>query len=313
MMSIYPWQLNQWQQLCNAYIKKNLSHALLLNGQIGLGKFEFAKEFAKFLLCTHHHKTDLMTACNNCKQCNLVNKETNADLHILTLEDSQVIKLEQIRNVISSINNTSQFNGFKVVIIYPAEKMNIAAANALLKSLEEPIGDSTIFILVTQQYMQLPATIRSRCQRINFYSPKLPDLKEWLKKQAVDISTDNFDSAYQLSQGAPLALRDYSTDLTQVKLLQTLNSLFVDKSWLISDCVNKLTKLPITDFIYCLQLSLTNLIKVDVKTRKEKLYNLLDDISNQKKALDRGIALNPQLIIEDYLSQIKNIRNEYAD
>lgn len=271
LQGTFPWQQPQWQQLCNAYLNKKLPHAILLNGQKGLGKFQFAKAFAKFLFCSDQTKISSMKSCNTCKQCNLIEKEINPDLQILTLEEAATsIKLEQIKNLISHTNYTAQFNHFKAAIIYPAEKMNMAAANALLKNLEEPVGKLTLFILITHQQMNLPATIRSRCQRINFHGEVAPEQ-------------------------------------TQLDLLHKLNILFTNKSWLISDCTTEFNKIPIQNFIHGLQLTLANLIKFDDKISKTSLYYLLDKMNDYKKAFDSGISLNAQLVTEDCLSSIKNV------
>lgn len=307
-MSIYPWQLSQWQFLSETFAKKKLPHAIILNGQAGLGKFQFATEFAKFVLCADQSKLSVMQACDVCKPCNLVNKESNPDLTVITLEDAKIIKLEQINTLITQTNNKSQYNGFKIAIIYPSEKMNMNAANALLKNLEEPVGASTLFLLVSHQFMQLSATIRSRCQRVNFFVPSLEDVQHWLLAQSVTTDAANFQAAYQLAQGAPLAVQGYLTDSTQVEiknLMGQLQQLTLNKFTVISEASKKLSKFPIAEFIYCLQLVVINLIKFDAKLNKEKLYDLIDDINQRKKAVESGIQLNTQLVIEDYLIKLK--------
>lgn len=309
-MNVYPWQRTEWQHLCNAFLNEKLPHAVILNGQAGLGKFQFAKEFAKFIMCSDSNKFTTLKSCNQCKQCNLINKDSNPDLYIIGLEDSNVIKLEQIKNFISQTNSTAQYNGFKIAIIYPAEKMNINAANALLKNLEEPVGAKTIFLLVSHQCMQLSATIRSRCQRINFSVPNSVETKQWLVEQAISINEEEFHCAHELAQGAPLAIYQYLTDPTTVNtkiIMEKLQQAIKQPGMLFSELSKAFSKFSASEFIYCLQLVTSRLIKDEAKIDKENLYYLNDKLMQTKKALDTGIQLNAQLVIEDYLVKLKNI------
>lgn len=308
-MNIYPWQDSQWQQLCRVYTNKRLPHAILLNGSAGLGKFDFAKEFAKFVLCSDAKKLSTLQACDVCKSCKLINTDAHPDFHLIVLEDANVIKIEQIKNLITDMNHKAHYNGFKIAIIYPAEKMNINAANALLKNLEEPVGSDTLFLLISDQLMQLPATIRSRCQRINFNVPSITIIKEWLTSQSIATDNEVFDAAYQLAEGVPLLLRQYleapeSTDTKNLMLL--LQTVINDKTMLISAASKQLVKFSLTDFFHCLQVIMSNLIKNTATLNKEKLHILLDDVNQRKKAIEKGIQLNAQLVIEEYLIKLKN-------
>lgn len=306
-MKTYPWQSSQWQQLCDAFSKERLSHAILLNGQAGLGKFHFAKEFSKFILCADSNKQSMLQPCDICKSCKLINTEAHPDFHLITIEDASVIKIDQIKNLIAEMNHKAHYNGFKIAIIYPAEKMNTNAANALLKNLEEPIGSETLFLLVSDQFMLLPATIRSRCQRINFHVPNMKIVKEWLLSQSISTD-DGFETACQLTEGAPLMLRQYlvEPELTDTKnLMQLLRTSISDKSTLISTASKQLAKFSLTDFLRCLQIIVSNRIKFNATLNKETLHTLLDEINQRKQAVENGIQLNTQLVIEDYLIKLK--------
>jgi len=310
-MKTYPWQNSQWQQLGEAFSKEKLSHAILLNGQAGLGKFHFAKEFAKFILCADSNKQSILQPCDICKSCKLINTNAHPDFHLITIEDASVIKIDQIKNLIFEMNHKAHYDGFKIAIIYPAEKMNSNAANALLKNLEEPIGSNTLFLLVSNQFMQLPATIRSRCQRINFHVPNITTTKEWLSLQSISTDNDEFQAAYQLAEGVPLLLQQYlvepeSTDTKS--LMQLLQPMLNDNAMLISTASKQLAKFSLTDFLQCLQIIISNQIKLDETINKEKLHILLDDINQRKQAIENGIQLNTQLVIEDYLIKLKNRR-----
>lgn len=153
-----------WQQLLTAYEKQSLPHALLFSGQEGLGKEALALKFANFLLCAKPHKQ----ACGKCKTCKLFTANTHPDFMRIKPEGtSKVIKIDPIRNIIDFVNNKAQLSGYRVIIITPADSMNLYASNALLKTLEEP-NDKVVFILVSSHATALPITIRSRCRKINF-------------------------------------------------------------------------------------------------------------------------------------------------
>jgi DNA polymerase-3 subunit delta' len=122
-------------------------------------------------------------------------------------EGSEVIKVDQVRAMISSLDLTTSVSRRKVAFIHPAETMNSASANALLKSLEEPAGD-TVLILVSHHPGRLPITIRSRCQVISVSQPDRQLVLDWL----VGISgksADHVGAAIQAAGGSPLRADQY--------------------------------------------------------------------------------------------------------
>ncbi len=218
-----PWQRQQWQQLYRAHENNRLPHALLLQGQVGLGKALFATHFAKTLLCK---QPIVGFACQHCRNCDLVTADTHPDLCYLTAEKSaQGIKIDTIRRVIEKLNHTTQA-AYKIVIINPADSLLLAASNALLKSLEEP-SDRVLFILVTEKIEHLLTTIRSRCQVIRFSPPKKALAMPWLAQQLPESSV--LDKLYQLSAGSPLQALAYAkSDYYQfyTDLLNALSALW---------------------------------------------------------------------------------------
>lgn len=164
-MQIYPWQQAQWQSVLQQLQADRLPHALLLAGPSGLGKRSFANALAAHALCVKH------TACGQCRSCLLLNASNHPDLLELQPEaEGKAIKIEQVRELVTELGQTAQQGSYQVVVIEPAEAMNKAGANALLKTLEEPPGP-VIFLLISHQPATIPATIRSRCQRLNFMVP----------------------------------------------------------------------------------------------------------------------------------------------
>lgn len=200
MKNLYPWQHQQWQQLLSQHRQQRLPHALLLSGVPGLGKLAFAQQVAQYLLC----KTVAGgQACGACSGCRLILANNHPDLlNIAPEERDKNIKIEQIRNMILTLNQTALRTGYQVAIISPAEALNKAAANALLKTLEEPAG-RVVLLLVTDQPGALPATIVSRCQQIRFSGQ--PGAKTWLTEQLVALSIPaDSDLLLKIAEYAPL-------------------------------------------------------------------------------------------------------------
>jgi DNA polymerase-3 subunit delta' len=208
----YPWQQLPWQRIQQQIAQDKTPHAILLSGQQGIGKWHFAESLADYLLCLTP-KADL--ACGQCRSCQLRLAGTHPDKKwCIPDEPGKAIKIDQVRELSSFIAKTSQQGGKKVVLLGPVEQLNINSANALLKSLEEPAGD-TILILVTHVLSGVMATIRSRCQLLPLASPSTAVALEWLHKlQVEDAST-----LLRLSGGAPLIAKnmvegDYLDHLT---------------------------------------------------------------------------------------------------
>lgn len=181
---MYPWQQHHWNRLIAQYQQQRLPHALLLVGAEGLGKLQFAKHLAAHMLC---QRVDVLDeACGTCSDCRLLETKAHPDFYDVTLlEKSKSIKVDQIRELNDKLSKTAMHAKRQIAIIHPANHMNRAAANALLKSLEEPVGD-VLFILIASQTGHIPATILSRCQRLDFYATADDDTLGWLSSQVSD-------------------------------------------------------------------------------------------------------------------------------
>ena len=138
MNDLYPWQADVFADLQQRRVQGRLPHALLISGPVGIGKQQLANVFSQSLLCAEPQADDL--ACGQCHACSLYAAGTHPDLFRLSPEeDSKVIKIDQIRTLIEKISLSSHYGRYRMVILNPADAMNIAAANALLKTLEEPL------------------------------------------------------------------------------------------------------------------------------------------------------------------------------
>lgn len=198
--TVLPWQQTLWDSVQARRRAGTLPHALLLYGSRGLGKRQFAVQFAHSLLCTAPSATGL--ACGVCRSCLLFKSGTHPDYRrVGPEEDSKLIKIDQVRELCAALGLTSQYGGYQVAHLEPADALNTAAANSLLKTLEEPTPN-TVLLLVTDRTANLPATLRSRCQRLLFQIPDATLARAWLQAQLG--AQQVLDEVLALAHGAPL-------------------------------------------------------------------------------------------------------------
>lgn len=198
MKELYPWQNESWQRW--AELRSRLPHAVLLKGPQGIGKLDFAVNLAQSLLCEAPQASGM--ACENCPSCHWFLQEAHPDFRLIQpdalnevegageQEDgkkkkpSRQISVDQIRNLLDFTNLSSHRGGNRVVLIHPAEAMNANAANALLKTLEEP-SRQLLIILVSHKPQQLLPTILSRCLALAMPLPKPAESIAWLQQRGI--------------------------------------------------------------------------------------------------------------------------------
>jgi len=192
------WQTQAWHTLGIRAERGSLPHALLLGGPEGLGKRAFAEAFVRGRLCERPHEG---FACGSCRACALLEAGTHPDRVLVTLEVNEKtdkprteIVVEQIRALSARLAMSTQLGGWQIAVIDPADAMNAAAANALLKTLEEPTPASML-LLIADQPWRLPATIRSRCQRVDFAFPSRGESEQWLRGQGIADAARALDAA----------------------------------------------------------------------------------------------------------------------
>ncbi|MGI9228690.1 MAG: DNA polymerase III subunit delta' [Gammaproteobacteria bacterium] len=190
----YPWQQQRRQQLQAAIDSRRLPHALLLTGAEGMGISAFAKQLTEDLLCRDDQQT------GQARQ--LLAAGTHPDVLLLEPEEEgKQIRVEPVRELINFIHLSSHGGGYKIAIITPADAMTRSAANALLKTLEEPPADS-LLLLLSHYPFRLPVTIRSRCQRLHFNPVAAQTALDWFGTQQLQI--DDPEAVLDLARGAPL-------------------------------------------------------------------------------------------------------------
>lgn len=197
----YPWQLGEWQQLTQLLAAGKLPHALMFAGSKGIGKRHLAESLAQVVLCSSPLDG---RACGECRGCELNKSKTHPDLLWVEPEEAgKAIKVDQVRELTDTLSKTAQQAGYKVVIIDPAEAMNTNAANALLKSLEEP-ASKTLLILIAHSPSAVLPTIRSRCQLRALPKPRQEQVLHWLSPLLVGRNIEA-DDLLLAARGAPLA------------------------------------------------------------------------------------------------------------
>lgn len=202
-LTLAPWLERQLDRLFD-----HSGHALLLQGPSGLGQYPLALALAQAWLCQQPSKTGTFRACGTCPSCHGIAVRTHPDLRVLMPETlmleldwpldesaqkdiddkkrkaSREIRVDAARDLITFTQRTASGDQGKVVLIFPADRMNGVTANTLLKTLEEPSGD-TRFILATDAQHQLLPTIRSRCVAHAMEAPSHEEGESWLQAQGM--------------------------------------------------------------------------------------------------------------------------------
>lgn len=218
----FPWLVEPWQTVCAARAAGRLHHALLVEGPPGIGKAAFIEALAGWLLCEHPRGG---APCGACRGCQQHAAGSHPDCVVLSPDHEQrpalarypgqrsqyegsrrtsstVINVAQVRELHDRLHASAHYGGYKLAVLLPADALNTAAANALLKLLEEP-PDNTLFLLLSSRAARLPATVRSRCQALRLRTPPLA-----LARGALPVSSGDADLALDLAGGAPLRARN---------------------------------------------------------------------------------------------------------
>jgi DNA polymerase III subunit delta' len=265
---IYPWQSGDWERL--QQLRSHWPHALLLHGQAGIGKLQFAQHLAKGLLCESPHADG--QPCGACPACHWFEQGNHPDYRAVVPEalaslvgptgddsdgkpekadkgddegkkgrvPSKEIRIEQVRALLDFTGVGSHRGGMRVVVLYPAEALNVAAANALLKTLEEP-PSGVVFLMVSARIDRLLPTIISRCRQWPMSTPAPAEAQAWLAQQGVDDPVGLLAEA----GGAPLAALALASDENRTLRDWTLAQLAAGPACDPFACGETLQKLPV--------------------------------------------------------------------
>ena len=321
---ILIWHQKIFSQLYAAYLNKRFAHALLFVGAKGIGKTTFATQFANLIFCNYAvGPTDKQSKiyCGTCKNCHLLKANTHPDLLYITAKNN-TISIDNIRELTNEFVTTPQIANYKIAIINNAEYLNVNAANALLKTLEEPLGNK-IIILISENKNLLPQTVISRCKTINFSTPNIELAKSFLLENG--IANEKINLLLMLANGAPLqALNLHKSDflLLHLNIVNQLCDFAVTKKNIIS-LAAEYNKLDIELLFTSLLNILQDLIYLKVSAEQTRIINsdnmaqfqkivskcntqdlfLLYDFLLQNRLQIKMYNLNKQLVIENFLAQ----------
>jgi DNA polymerase-3 subunit delta' len=321
---ILPWQREIWERLQLAGLQRRIPHALLFSGPKGLGKHSLVRLFAQSLLCGSTSEQGL--GCGQCRGCHLFLAGTHPDFRWLAPEPdskSREIKIDAVRAVNNADHLTAGADGYKITVITPAEQLNMAAANSLLKTLEEPSSSGLMF-LISSRPSGLPATIRSRCQSVCFRIPPEFEARGWLQQR---IAADQIDLVMGLSGGAPLV----ALELVDSKVLAGRSEVFEQFLGVVKDrqdpvaIVEDWLKRDIDLLLNWMSGWLIDMLRLQTGEKPPALFNpdQQDPLTEWSRKLDprilhrllqetyaaRGSAttnLNPQLMLEKLLIDWSN-------
>ena len=319
---IYPWQQQVWDTLTGRFPK--LGHGLLFYGKKGCGKEAFAQQFLAWVLCQNRHAAN--QPCGECSSCQWLKSGTHPNyVHISTDDDNKKqnakIKIEKIRDLLPFVQQT--VDGWRVVVIEPAEALNTASANALLKTLEEP-GDRIVIILLAAHYLKLPATIRSRLQhfaldRISaaqaeaYLHENLPDSGLQAHQLLMNLSNHMPLQAVELAKSEWLNLRQDFVNDWQKLVKQKNMPMAIATKW------NK--ALSFSDFSQMFEYLLSDLICVKLNQAiknidlnfndlpdqydLESLFGIYAELQQSKKFIEQNVQTN--LVLDQLCIKLMNL------
>lgn len=312
-----PWQEPLWRHFLALHRAERLPHALLLSGPHGVGKQRFAEALLGYLLCASPGEV----ACGQCHGCRMLASGYHPDLlRVSPEEGKRQIRIDPIRGVNAFVAQTAQQGGHRVIVLSPAEAMNVAAANALLKSLEEP-GARTLFLLLADVPSRMLATIRSRCQHWSLPLPEAEQSLGWLTEQLDSHQEAEF--WWQVSGGLPLLAAELAAPESRAlrkQLHETFDALVrgaepvaeaarLDRQsleailWYGIAWLEDLIRLGLSgETGQVRNLDLLPLYRQAVKNaRVQDWFRLLDFAREQRRLLAVGGNPNPQLVLEAWL------------
>ena len=234
-MNIYPWQKKTWDSLF--LNKTKMPHAFIFYGTQSVEINSFVSELVKSILCSKPSFDNF--SCNLCKNC-LWGELNHPDLKIVDNDldkdqSANIINVSNVRRIKKFLELTShQSNGKKIVVLYNAEKLTVAASNALLKTIEEPPNDCLIILTINDLANILP-TVTSRCRLVSFPKPTSKQAKEVLEK------TNNSDLIQNLNlyNNSPLELVDdknmllnINTILIELKKGKEIDLMKINNVWI---------------------------------------------------------------------------------
>ncbi|ENB4889889.1 DNA polymerase III subunit delta' [Escherichia albertii] len=321
-MRWYPWLRPDFEKLVASYQAGRGHHALLIQALPGMGDDALIYALSRFLLCQQpqEHKS-----CGHCRGCQLMQAGTHPDYYTLIPEKGKnALGIDAVREVTEKLNEHARLGGAKVVWVTDAALLTDAAANALLKTLEEPPAE-TWFFLATREPERLLATLRSRC-RLHYLAPPPEQYAvTWLSRE-VTMSQEALLAALRLSAGSPgaaLALFQGDTWQARETLCQALAYSVQSGDWYSMLAALNHEQAPAR--LYWLATLLMDALKrhhgasqvtnVDVpgvviplanRLSPSRLQAMLGDVCHSREQLISVTGVNRELLITDLLLRIEH-------
>jgi DNA polymerase-3 subunit delta' len=200
-----PWLQPHQQRLSDSLIHDRLGHAPMIHGPAGLGKRQLARWLTARILCLNPRSGQ---PCGDCRSCALLASGTHPDLFIAAIpEDKTQLTVDVIRDLTQGLQLTPSIGQTRVGLVEEADQMNANAANALLKTLEEPSARAWL-VLVSDDPDSLPPTVLSRCQKITVHPPHPEEASTWLQDQETNLAEADIALALDVGGGAPLRAQE---------------------------------------------------------------------------------------------------------
>lgn len=318
---IYPWQQQVWETLTGRFPK--LGHGLLFYGKKGCGKEAFAQQFLAWVLCLNRQPDG---PCGECGSCQWLKADTHPNyVYISTDEDNKKqnakIKIEKIRDLLPFVQQT--VDGWRVIVIEPAEALNIASSNALLKTLEEP-GENIVIILLADHYLKLPATIRSRLQHFaldrissvqfsEYVEAQLPEAGSSQQQLLMNLSNQMPLQAIEVAQSSWLPLRQEFMEDWKKLVIQKNTPMAIATKWnksLSFGEFGQMFEYLLSDLI-CVKLNqAVKNIDLDFNVLAEQysletLFKIYEDFQRAKQYLEQNVQSN--LVLDELCIKLMNL------
>ncbi|MCG7489428.1 DNA polymerase III subunit delta' [Vibrio sp. Of14-4] len=311
MISTYPWLSSIWQEWQSSLEQDTFPNAVLLNSHQGLATEALISSFAQALMCSNY----VSEACGICHSCQLMQASNHPDYHLIKPEKSaKSISVDQIRGCNRLAQESSQLSGKRIFIIEPAEAMTESAANALLKTLEEPSGTCMFLLISYQPHLLLP-TVSSRCQRWQVTKPSAHEVSDWLSEKVsvnipphiahvngnapttIQLFLDKGQEALyqQIELGLLDVLKNRGDMIALAKQLASSHEESLNWVWYILTDAQKLHFGLDAPYFSPIAKELIHYLSY------EKLFQQTENLSNLKQQLREYPGLNSELLILDWL------------
>ncbi|MEK5742160.1 DNA polymerase III subunit delta' [Acinetobacter variabilis] len=318
---IYPWQQQVWDTLTGRFPK--LGHGLLFYGKKGCGKEAFVQQFLAWVLCLNRQPDG---PCGECGSCQWLKADTHPNyVYISTDEDNKKqnakIKIEKIRDLLPFVQQT--VDGWRVIVIEPAEALNIASSNALLKTLEEP-GENIVIILLADHYLKLPATIRSRLQHFALDRISSVQFSEYVEVQLPEAGSSQQQLLMNLSNQMPLQAVEVAQSSwlpLRQEFMEDWKKLVIQKNMPIAIATKWNKSLSFGEFGQMFEYLLSDLICVKLNQAVknidldfnvlaeqyslETLFKIYEDFQRAKQYLEQNVQSN--LVLDELCIKLMNL------